>query len=464
MRARRDAVVAASLAVAALAARDAGAQQPALGAVYGVVYDSLGHGPLARAYVQIVRADDLDGGRTVAADAAGAFRIDSLGPGRYLVGFFHPLLDLLRVEATPRVVDLGAGDGAVRVDLGVPDLARVRPVVCGSPQASTDSSGLLAGRVRDAVDGAPVPNATVVLTWSEVSVGARGLRTEHRRVPITTGRGGSFVLCGVPSGEELVASAAVPGRASGEVALELPPRGFVVRDLLLGDTASAARGTARLTGTVRDSDGRPVRGARAFVWGAAASATVDANGAFTLGGLPAGTRTLELRAIGFAARRVAVDLSTDRTGSVDVRMERTAVALGPVTVFGTPSRQSPLLTEFLDRQRHNAFGRFLTAADLDRAKPTVLSAALRDVPGLQITPDGHLGNMILGRGKLGSGTCQALLFLDGMPVPPGDRIDDFVDPQQVAGIEVYADPAYAPPQYASGRLTSCSIVLIWSRH
>jgi hypothetical protein len=210
------------------------------GAVHGVVYDSLARGPLAGAYVQVVRAGDLLGGRAVAADSAGAFRIDSLAPGRYLVGLDHPVLHLLRVEVRPRLVELGPGATAVRVDLAVPHFDRVRPVVCGSPQAPADSSGLLAGRVRDAADDAPVANATVVLTWSELSFGAGGVRTEHRRALAPTAPGGRYVVCGVPAGVELVASAAAPGRASGEVALEVPPRGFVVRDLTLGDTVAVA--------------------------------------------------------------------------------------------------------------------------------------------------------------------------------------------------------------------------------
>jgi protocatechuate 3,4-dioxygenase beta subunit len=475
MRARRDALVAASLAALALGPDVAGAQ---LGAVHGVVYDSLTHRPLAGATVQSVRASDLAWGRSATTDSAGAFRIDSLAPGRYLVGFAHPLLELLRVEATPRLVELGPGGEAARVDLGVPDLARVRPVVCGSEQAPTDSSGLLAGRVRDAVDDAPVARATVVITWSEHSIGAKGVRTERRRVPVTTGPGGRYLVCGVPFGEELIVSAAAPGRASGEVALELPPRGFAVRDLTVGDSvaesavatrkagdttaALAMRGTARLTGTVRDSAGRPVRGARVSVRGAAASAAADADGAFTLGGLPSGTRTLEVRAIGFTLRRMTVDLAAGRAGTVDVRLDR-VTNLDPVTVFGTPSNApvSSKLAEFLDRQRHNPFGRFITAAEIERRNPIEITDAFHGMAGVQIVPNGRSGKTILGRGGK-FGTCQARVVLDGMLLQPDDELDRWVSPDEVAGIEVYLDATFAPPQYGNGRPDSCSIVLVWT--
>jgi protocatechuate 3,4-dioxygenase beta subunit len=401
-------------ASAPAAAAPSGAPGPAYGAAVGVVYDSLAHRPLAGATVQVVGTDDRLGSRAVTADSAGAFRVDSLAPGRYLVGFQHPLLALLHVDVRPRLVEVGPGGDAVRVDLAVPAVAGMRPVLCGSDQPASDSTGLLAGRVRDAADGAPVAHATVLLTWTERVIGQGGVRAERRRIPVAAGPDGAYVVCGVPDGEELVASAAAPGRASGEVVVQLPPRGFVVRDLALGDSAvapaageataapdagarsrggppvaaavnapagaSAARGTARLTGTVRDRTGRPVRGARALVRGTAAEATAGADGAFALAGLPAGTRTLEVRAIGFAPQRVAVDLAPGRAAAADVRLESVAT-LAPVTVFGKPAPRSMFLREFEQRRGRVAFGRFLTPVDIARRQSTAVSRALSTVRG-----------------------------------------------------------------------------------
>jgi hypothetical protein len=505
MRPRRDAVLAASVTALALGPHAAGAQQPAppagasgalRGAVHGVVYDSLARAPLAGATVQVVPYvpdGDLLGGRSVAADSAGAFRIDALAPGRYLVGFDHPRLDLLRVALAPRLVELGPGGDAVRVDLGLPGLAPPPAAGCGWLAAPDDSSGLLAGRIRDAADGAPVAHATVVLTWAELSFGAGGVRTERRRVPIATGPTGTYVVCGVPAGVELAASAAAPGRASGEVALEVPPRGFVVRDLALGDTASVAaavtapadgaappasprrragdatavpapsappaRGTARLTGTVRDATGRPVPRARASVRGTDASATAGEDGAFALGALPAGTRTLEVRALGFAPGQVAVDLAPGRGSTVDVRLARVAT-LEQVTVLGTPSDRSLRLGEFLDRRRRCAGGRFLTAADFERWKPVEVTDALRGT-GVLVVPRGRIGNAIRGPGTLEN--CAAFVYLDGLFLAPGESIDTQLTPGRVAGVEVYPDPAFAPPQYRRPVSKPCSVVLFWSR-
>lgn len=471
MRPRRDAVIAAYLAALALAPNVGGAQQPAaegaLIAVHGLVYDSLSRRPLASAYVQIARTDDVGGGRAVAADSAGVFRIDSLAPGRYFVSFLHPLLNLLQVQVRPRLIELAPGDDAVRVDLGVPDLAVVRPVVCGNSQAPSDSTGMLAGRVRDAADDTPIANATVVLTWTERSLGAGGVRTEHRRVPVATGPGGGYVVCGVPAGEEIVVSAAAPGRASGEVALEIPVRGLLERDLSLGDTTAVVgpvtHGTARVIGTVRDSAGRPVRGARVNVRGASAETIAGADGAFTLGGLPAGTRTLEVRALGFVLQRVPVDLAAGRAAAVDVRLDR-VLTLAPVNVVATATSG---LAGFFDRRTRKVADWSITAEDIERSHAFVVSDVLRGMTAVSVVSDGHLGTRLLGTSlqtKLHGGKCQARIVLNGRALPPGDDIDRWVDTKDVAGIEVYANAAFAPAQYRPlDDPDACSVVLVWTR-
>jgi hypothetical protein len=388
------------------------------------------------------------------------------------------------------VVDVAAG-GAGRVDLGIPGLAQVRPALCGAAAPAGDSSGVLAGRVRNAETGLPAEQATVVLTWSEITIGAGGIRTERRRVPVATGAAGAYVVCGAPAGSGVVASASAPGLASGLIDLDVPPRGLLVRDFLLGDTTTVAasappaapgagpagggepvagapgdtaaprvaRGTARLTGTVRDPGGRPLRGARAFVWGAASNATTGEAGTFTLDALPAGTRTLDVRAVGFEPRRVAVDLAGGRAVAVDVRMAKPVTTLDRVVVMGKASTRDRLLTEFLERRQRNAFGRFITGADLERMNPLVVTDALRTTPGIRVVPTGGFGNAILGRGN-----CTPAVVLDGMPLQNGaEELDQIVPPQQVGGIEIYNGLGGSPPQYGGLQANGCGLVLIWTR-
>jgi hypothetical protein len=119
--------------------------------------------------------------------------------------------------------------------------------------------------------------------------------------------------------------------------------------------------------------------------------------------------------------------------------------------------------DFLQRRRQGGFGRFLTAADIVRWNPADATMAVTTVPGLFVG-SGRTGNVVMGRGPFGGGSCPAVVILDGVPLEAGERLDQLVRPSEIAGIEVYVDPTFAPPEYYSGRrMPNCSAVLIWTR-
>src|SRR5919202_810145 len=62
----------------------------------------------AAAVVQIVTPAAPRVSHSADADSAGRFRIEGLAPGRYIIGFFHPLLDSLEIEAPLREVIVAA--------------------------------------------------------------------------------------------------------------------------------------------------------------------------------------------------------------------------------------------------------------------------------------------------------------------------------------------------------------------
>src|ERR1051325_1132774 len=100
-------VLVAAMTFAAVAGAEA---QGRPGGVRGVVYDSVGRAPLAGAVVQLAPVGErMAAQRSVTADAAGRFTLDSLPAGGYVVGFFHPLLDSLGIEPPLRRVDVIEG-------------------------------------------------------------------------------------------------------------------------------------------------------------------------------------------------------------------------------------------------------------------------------------------------------------------------------------------------------------------
>lgn len=447
-------------------------------ALFGVVYDSLARAPLANATVQIVSETDRTRSFTGSTDSEGRYRIPAVRPGRYLAGFFHEAIDALGIEPPPMRVLVGV-DTAARLDFGVPGPRGLRQMLCG-PSSPGDTTGAVIGLVRDAENAAPLPNAKVVITWSEVQISETGIRNAHRRYPARVRPGGSYVVCGLPGDTKVEANAEAPGRMGGVIEVAVVPRTVVRRDFLLGDSTTAvavqlpdtmaaierrpanpitvARGSARLSGTVRGRDGRVLPGARVQVWGSGVTGRASDNGAFQLGGLPSGTYSLEVRAIGYEPKRVAVDLATSRTSAVDVVLEKQVATLQSVVVTGARTKAQTDYNGFLERKK-NGFGKYFTEEDIEQRNPFVMTDLMRMTPGMQVSPNGSFGYVMRGRGG-----CTPGVFVDGTRVMQGaDEVDAMVRPQDVSGVEVYTGSAGIPPQYGGLAGGNCGAVLIWTK-
>lgn len=451
----------------------------------GIVYDSLAHGPLVGATVQAVQVENAARARTASTDSTGAFQIDSLAPGRYLVGFLHPTLDLLSVQITPVVV-VADGRPLPAVTLAVPGPHAVRAAVCPSTPPA-DSSGAIAGVVRNALTGDAAPGATVVLSWEELGVSRQGVQHEMRRVPVTARADGSFLVCGVPTDVALEASASAPGATSGLVEVTAPPRGLIVQRFALGPVATAttvtaedsatvsargglarpAAGTARLVGRVVGPDSQAVRGARVQVWGTGARTATGPDGRYALGDLPAGTFTVEVKGIGLEPSRVPVDFANGQTAELPVTLAKAARQLERVSVVGKATERSRFLEEF-ERRRHTGQGQYYTAAEIEKSGATEVTDIIRSkaVPSLRVIPHGARGNVL--RGRAG---CVPNVWLDGSLIRNGaNEIDDIVSAKAIEAIEVYGSGGVIPAQFnmtgTGGSLVggpvSCGAVVIWT--
>ncbi len=467
----------------AAAAKVAAPSAAAAVLLHGTIFDSLARGPLAGAMVQAVRVDNAASARTTSTDSTGAFQIDSLAPGRYLLGFLHPTLDLLSVQVTPVVV-VADGRPLPAVTLAVPGPNTVRAAVC-PPTSPADSSGAVAGSVRNALTGDAAAGATVVLSWQELGVSRQGVQRETRRVPVTVRADGGFLVCGVPTDVPLQASASAPNATSGLVEITAPSRGLVVQRFAVGpvatgaastpeDSATAAArgglarpaaGTARLVGRVIGPDAQPVRGARVQVWGTDARTESGPDGRYTLADLPAGTFTVEVRGVGLEPSRLPVDFANGQTAEVRVSLGKAAQQLERVAVVGKATERSRFLEDF-ERRRHSGQGLYFTAADIERKHATEVTDVIRGVSTLDVVPRGARGNVLRGRRN-----CMPTVWLDGNLIRGGaNEIDDLVRASAVEAIEVYGGGSIVPAQFnitgTGGSLvggpTSCGAVLIWT--
>lgn len=431
------------------------------GTINGEVYDSLHARPLAGATVVVA-------GATVSAttDRNGRFSIpsDSVPEGNVTFGFFHPLLDSLEISPPPRTVSVHHGTSTF-VTLGVPSMTTIVRAVC--PDSTlTDGRGAVLGVVRDADTEKPLTDARVVLTWTAVSV----LNTTVLRLPKAasgaSGDGGFYRVCGVPSGIEVTAHARVGERASGSILLSVPPGGFSIQHFLVPPTPPAAGAavaagqpagpTSTLAGTVVGAARQPLEGAEVSVIGSPLTARSDAKGTFRLSGLPPGTRSAEVRYVGYTPRRYAVSLLPNRTSQLHAILDEKAQVLEPVVTTASPSD-----IPGFDQRRQRGLGTYLTEEQIKERGVVDATDVLRGIPGVMVSPAN--GGYVVQMTRNANVGCPVQYYLDGSPFGSAGDINDIVRPQDILAIEVYKGPTETPVEFQTGTNSSCGVIVIWTK-
>jgi outer membrane cobalamin receptor len=155
----------------------------------------------------------------------------------------------------------------------------------------------------------------------------------------------------------------------------------------------AAQVPAEVTGHVTArSDGHPI--ANAFVEGA----QTNEQGVFVLHGLMPGRQTLRVRALGFRATTVAVDVANGQTTTLEVALD--AITLPGVAVVA---------------QGDTAGATTLTHEDIERSGRQDLGAVLQDQAGVLVVSTGGPGapSHLSIRG---SSANEILVLVDGVPI------------------------------------------------
>ena len=473
-------ILGASYLCLALIARIADAQTPdttrrAPGSVHGVVRDSIGKRPIAEALIQLVSADDpARFVRTAVSDSIGRYAINDVPVGRYTLGFFHPVLDSLGVETALHPVYVGSTGQPVRTDLSPPSPARLRAAVCGN-QAS-DSSGVIIGVVKDANSGAPVADVTVKAEWLEFALRRNGLvRTMPHRTA-TTGANGWYAVCNVPNRGSVALRATHGEDSTGLIEVLVPTTGFVRRELYLGAKPTIETGNGRLSGiVVATRNGIPLKGALVQITDGP-STRADDNGEWSFTNAPVGTRMLEVRALGYYPDRRAVHVLT---GVAPVRISLSTLEAVLDTVKIKSSRLSTVdRTGFADR-RHGGAGRYLTSEQIMKRQAVFTTDIFKSVQGIRIgyasdtlatdmaiaiSPDDMslADRRLLMRGISGD-WCAPAIYLDGIHIRHlgADAIDSWLQPKDVAGIEIYSE-ATVPNEFQQMR-SGCGSIVIWKK-
>lgn len=471
------------LSASMLTPSTAGAQA----SIEGTVLDSLrSRSPMAGAMVVLVEQN-----RYARSDARGRFRFDNVPAGRVSLGFLHPLLDSLDLQLPPLPLDITNGH-VTKTALVVPPAVRLYSQLC--TDARDVDGGVVVGRVHDVDDGAPIADAVVATQWIEFTL-SEGRSTP--RVVATAARtnaSGIFVLCNVPIEVPLAVRARFDGALAGPAQLSLDNRLLGRADLALSrrDTAArhmvvsdsvvsdhAIRGTATLRGRVVRPNGAPVPDATIGVPGSGRLTRADADGRFILDGVAAGTRTIDVRAVGTAPLLQVFDFANGGMRDTTFVLLPPAQTLNTVTTTAARAYRGAGFeaSGFFERQRMG-FGAYATEEEIKRHESFDLNALLLRMRGVSVQADmmGLPGMMPYLRGMRG-GRCIPAYFLDGVrimvdsptPDPSGRRKYPYTDlmgmvpVQSVKAIEVYPSPGGIPLQFDATALGECGSIVIWTR-
>ena len=424
--------------------------------IVGAVVDSVNGGVLAGATVLLQGAQ-----RSVETDSSGRFKFDSIPPGTYQIGVFHPVLDALDISIATKPFH-AAADSANVVILSVPSPATIVHSRCGNLASQAGSSAIL-GHVSDPETLQPVAGAEVSVAWSEIVVSRSvGIRNTPHLLTDTTDSDGAYKLCGLPSALEATLKARRGAAVTGEVPISLGNRPVEVqgRSLLLSKNDSTTRtGNATVSGVVILEGNPPEAVSRVEVEGTSVAAVTDAKGEFTLRNLPAGTRNIVARHLGYAVQSAAVDLNPREQQHVTIKLLKYVAMMDPVLV--TARRNMALDKVGFNIRKKSAFGYFLDADRISKMHPFYVSDILRTVPGLRVGY-GPRGEPVVSSTRDIRSSCIDY-WVDDVPfveIDPGE-INNFVNGGEIVAAEVYQSGT-APAQYVRNG-GSCTTIVLWTR-
>ena len=226
----------------------------------------------------------------------------------------------------------------------------------------------------------------------------------------------------------------------------------------------AAQRLGTVTGSVTDTNATPMMEARITAVGTKLATVTGVDGRFHLADLPMGLQILQVGMLGYKTILLPITVKVGETLHVQVKLVTEPVPLNPVEVTADPA-VAPLLRGFYER-RSRGGGFFITREEIGRMRPGLFTDVLRRVPGVRLQPvrgpSGTSYQAVTGRVS-GSRACPMLYYVDGVPFPvTGDiGINNLIQPEDIAAIEVYSGTSRVPLQFHSSS-AHCGVIVIWT--
>lgn len=344
------------------------------------------------------------------------------------------------------------------------------------PGRRESGTGAIVGHVRDVDDGTLLAGATVSTDWTDYTVAAIGRSIGHRRhAEAKTDGSGLYLLCGVPVKLRLDVRTDLAGVMAGPTPTILDDRLMVslnftvsrkdggAHTIAMGDStvlAADAAGSATLSGNVRGGDGKPLINAVVEVLGTQRTARTDANGTFRIGRIPAGSRTIEVRTIGFEPVLFSTDFATNASRDTTISVTAQAQQLAKVDVKGSKALPSWMERSGFDARKIQGMGAFMTQDDIGKHGYSDLSSVLQQMRGIHVDFGGPFPVVAM---VGGAARCNPNWFLDGIKWN-GDyrQLSGIATPEVIKGMEVYSNTGTVPPQFYVPA-SNCGSIVLWTR-
>ena len=255
---------------------------------------------------------------------------------------------------------------------------------------------------------------------------------------------------------------------------------------LVARTSAPGQAARRVVqGIVLDTRDQPVAFVNVSVAGGTAAVSDD-SGKFRLEITHHDRIVFDLKRLGYTPSRFALAAGGDtiisvlllptaqRLSGVDVN----DAATKPITLAGFEQRM-------IARQRAAGTGYFLTAKDIEAKSALRATQVVENVPTISVRRTSLNSYAIYGRAVGTGGDCLATIWLDGVQVAGGSQpvvdrrtrrvvagaelteLDPYVNPSELAGVEIYPRGMMAPPQFlppGDPNASRCAVVAFWTKH
>lgn len=340
----------------------------------------------------------------------------------------------------------------------------VGDILAASPCAGrgvAPGTTLLYGVLRDAASGVPLPGGTAVLsrtgTAGDPEAAGGGGEGRSHRLEVSSDDRGIFWFCEAPTTDSVTLHASALGASGPRSTLRLTEGRLHRQDL----EVRLGGGTGSVSGRLLDAGtGAPVDAAVVGLEGAERGTLTDSRGRFRISEVPAGVRGLAVEHVAYGEQTVTVEIQSQRTARVEVRLSPSPIALEPIAVT-LEQRDRWLEDAGFYHRASRGLGQFVTPEEIEERHLRSFHQILENVQGLDVRPVCRGSHCFFYVGSTTGAGCVPTFYVDGRKVwrPRVMDLDAITSAHDVAAVEVYRGISQTPAEFYG----MCGSVVIWTK-